>query len=146
MSDIQKADPNARRRALLLVIIGTIVGAAIIFGFESYRPALQGWILSEPDKVIDRIIIVMVASGCVLSAPLLVFGAYFLMLGAKVSRAQQYPPPAQPVIRDIVIVRGEAAVVRGKILKILAVCMFAAAVFIPILIWLIALALIERAT
>jgi len=113
MSEIQKADPKARRRAVLSVVIGTIVGAAFILGFESYRAALQEWILSEPGKVSDRLNLVFLVAACVLSAPLLVFGAYIWVLGARVTRARQYPPPAQSVIRDTLVVRGRAAVLGG---------------------------------
>ncbi len=144
MGEIQKTDPKTRRRALLAVAIGTLVGAAFILGFESYRTTLQGWILSEPGQSSDKIKLVLLAAAAVLSAPLLVFGAYIWVLGARVTRAQQYPPPAQPVIHDTLVVNGRAAVLRGNVMKVLAVCLIAAAVLIPVLFWRVALMLAER--
>ena len=144
MSEIQKADPKARRQALLLAIIGTIVGAALILGFDSNRSVLQEWILSEPSKLADRIIVVLLAPACVLSALLLCLGAYCWVLGARVSGAQQYPPPAQAVIRDTRVVRGRPAVHRGNMLKALAVCIIAAAFLLPIAFWRLAVMFSER--
>lgn len=138
MSDIQKADPKARRRAVFVAVIGTIVGATFILGFESYRAALQDWILSEPGQSADKLKLVLLAAAAVLSAPLLVFGAYIWVLGARVTRAQQYPPIAQPVIRDTLVVNGRAAVLRGNILKVLAVCLIAAAFLLPVAFWRLA--------
>jgi hypothetical protein len=138
MSDTQKADPKARRRALLAVLVGTLVGASFILSFESYRAALQDWILSEPGQSSDKIKLVLLTVAVVLSAPLLVFGAYIWVLGARVTRAQQYPPPVMPVFRDTRIVRGQPAVLRGNIMKVLAVCLIVAALVTPVVFWRLA--------
>jgi hypothetical protein len=144
MSEIQKADPATRRRALFLLLIGIIVGAALILGFESYSAALQEWILSDPDKDSERIIFIMLVSACVTSAPLLVMGAYCWVLGARVSRAEQYPPPAQLVFRDTLVVRGPAAVRRGNMFKALAICFITIAFLFPVLFWRLAVMVAER--
>ncbi len=144
MNEIQKADPKARRRALLTVAIGTFVGASFIFGFESYRSVLHEWILSEPGQSSDKIKLVLLTVAAVLSAPLLVFGAYIWVLGVSVARTQQYPPPAMTVFRDTRVVRGRPAVLRGNIMKVLAVCLIVAALVTPVVFWRLAVVFSER--
>jgi hypothetical protein len=41
MIEIRRADPAARRRAVLLVVLGALVGSLLIAGFERYGPALR---------------------------------------------------------------------------------------------------------
>lgn len=48
---MQKADPVARRQAVVLFILGAVVGALLIHGFERYRLPLHDWLLSEPGEV-----------------------------------------------------------------------------------------------
>jgi hypothetical protein len=40
-----------------------------------------------------------------------------------VLRARQFPPPEYRVIRDTPVIGGQAAVLRGRGLKVLAVCL-----------------------
>lgn len=123
MTEVRRADPAARRLTVLLVIVGVLVATLLIVGFERYRTLLRDWLLSEPGELGYRVRLVFFLSAAVLSAPLVAFAVYLWSLGAKVLRVRQFPPPGYRVIRDTPVIGGQAAVLRGRSLKVLAVCL-----------------------
>lgn len=143
MTEIRKADPAARRQAVLLVIISTLVGTALIFGFEHYRTPLRDWLASEPRDVAHRLTLIFFLAAAVLSAPLFAFAAYLWSLGAKVLCSREFPPPGSRVIRDTPIIEGQAAVLRGRVLRALALGLGAASALLCLLLWQLARALRE---
>ena len=137
MKEIQKADPAARRQAVLLVIFGMAVGALLIAGIEHFREPFREWLLSEPAETARRAKLAMYVSGFVVSAPVIAFAIYLWLLGARVLRAQQFPPPGFRVIRDTPVVGGHGAVNRGHAMQVLAVCLgMSAALLWLFLVWL----------
>jgi hypothetical protein len=134
MTEFRRADPAQRRRAVLLVVLGTVVGALLILGFERYRTPLRDWLLSEPEER-ARVKLVLSLTGALLSAPLVAFAGYLWSLGARVVRAEVFPPPGYRVIRDTPIIVGPAAVVRGRGLKALALCLGIASALLWLLLW-----------
>ena len=64
--------------------------------------------------------------------------SYLWSLGAKVLRARQFPPPGYRVIRDTPVIGGQAAVLRGRGLKVLAVCLALASALLWLLLWRLA--------
>lgn len=145
MVEIRKADPAARRRAVAFVILGTAIGAALIVGFEDYRTPLRDWLLSEPGDARLRVKLMFLLVGIVLAAPLLAFAAFLWSLGARVSRAQEFPPPGYRVIRDTPVISGPAAVVRGRGLKGLALGLVMASALLWLLLWRLVVVLGDRA-
>ena len=120
MTEVRRADRAARRLAVVLVIVGVLAATLLIVGFERYGTPLRDWLLSGPGELGYR---VRLLSAAVLSAPLVAFAVYLWSLGAKVLRARQFPPPGYRVIRETPVIGGQAAVLRGRGLKVLAVCL-----------------------
>ena len=145
MNEIQKADPAARRQAVLLVIFGTAVGALLIAGFEHFREPFREWLLSEPAETARRAKLAMYVSGFVVSAPVIAFAIYLWLLGARVLRAQQFPPPGFRVIRDTPVVGGHGAVNRGHAMQVLAVCLGMSAALLWLFFWWLARTISEGA-
>jgi hypothetical protein len=135
MSEIQKADPDARRQAILVIVLGAALGGLLISGFENFREAFGEWLASEPAETARRAKLAITLSVFVLSAPAIVAAIYFWLLGSKVLRAQQFPPPGFRVIRDTPIVRGPAAVTRGHVIQVLAVCLGVSAGVLCLFFW-----------
>jgi hypothetical protein len=135
-----------RRLAVLLVILGTAVGALLILGLERYRTPLRDWLLSEPGDQARRVRLVFSVTATVLSAPLVAFAVYLWSLGAKVVRAGAFPPPGYRVVRDTPVITGRAAVGRGRGLKALALCLGVASALMWLLLWWLGSAFSERAT
>jgi len=104
MNEVRRADPAARRQAVIFVVFGTFAGVLLILGYERYRIPLRDWVLSDPGKFALRVKLVFLLSGAFLAAPLVAFAIYLWSFGASVLRAQQFPPPGYRVIRDTPII------------------------------------------
>ena len=144
MNEIQKADPAARRQAVLLVIFGTAVGALLIAAFEHFREPFREWLLSEPAETARRAKLAAYVSAFVLCAPVIAFAIYLWLLGARVLRAQQFPPPGLRVIRDTPVIGGRGAMIRGHVFQILAVCLGMSAALLCLFFWWLARTISER--
>ena len=138
MNEIQKADPAARRQAVLLIIFGTALGALLIAAFEHFREPFHEWLLSEPAESASRAKLAIRVSVFVLTVPVIVFAIYLWRLGARVLRVQQFPPPGFRVIRDTPVVEGHGATTRGYVIQILAVCLGIGAALLWMFFWWLA--------
>jgi hypothetical protein len=65
ITDVQRADSAARRKAIIIVIISAIVGSVLIVAFESKRSHLFDWLLSDQEKSVHRLKI-FIFFGCCL--------------------------------------------------------------------------------
>ena len=135
MTDMQRADPAARRQAVWLLVAGTVVGALLILAFERYQLPLARWIRADPRDAAHRLTLALVAGAIVLSAPAVLFAGYLWKLGGRVLRAQQFPPPGYRAIRDTPIVTGPGAALRGQMFRILAVCLGTASLLLWLMLW-----------
>ena len=135
MNEVQKADPEARRKAMLVLIFAAALGGLLISGFDHIREPFREWLQSDPAETARRARLALSVSMLVLSVPAIAFAIYFWLLGRKVLLAQQFPPPAYRVIRDTPIVRGAVAVTRGHAIQILAVCVGVAVGILCLFIW-----------
>jgi hypothetical protein len=66
------------------------------------------------------------------------FAVYLWLLGKRVLRAQQFPPPGFRVIRDTPVMDGPTAVVRGQVIQTLALCLGLAAALLWLFFWWLA--------
>jgi hypothetical protein len=142
---VQKADPKARRLALVFILIGMIVGALLILAVEQYQGTNRDKILSDPANTSERIRLTLLVSAALLSTPLLLFAAYCWTLGAKVRRAQRFPPPNVRVIRDTPVVYGDDAVFRARVLQALAVSLLVVTGLLLAAFWYVTVTLTGRA-
>ena len=145
MKEIQKADPAARRQAILVIVFATAAGALLIAGFEHLREPFHDWLSSEPAETARRAKLALYVSAFILSAPVIAFAVFLWLLGARVLRAQQFPPPGFRVIRDTPVVGGRGATVRGHVIQILAVCLGGSAALLWLFFWWLARTISEGA-
>jgi hypothetical protein len=123
---------------VLVLLVGTCVGALLILGFEQYRSPLRDWIVAEPEASAQRVKLAFLVLATLLLAPLLAFAVYVWFLGARVLRAREFPPPGFRVIRDTPVITGERAIFRGRLLKMLALGCGIAAVALGSILWRLA--------
>jgi hypothetical protein len=138
MSEIQKADPKARRHAILVLGCSALIGAAAILAFLSYRPALEGWVTEDPAQMRGRLRLVLGALGVLLTAPLAGLAVYLWRLGSRVVQARRFPPPGMAVIRDTPVLWDRDAERRGRWMQLFAALLAVAACMMLGLLWLIA--------
>ena len=135
MREVQKADPEARRRAILVLVFAAALGGLVISSFDHFREPFREWLQSDPAQTARRARLALSVSMLVLSVPAIAFAIYLWLFGSKVLRTQQFPPPGFRVVRDTPIVRGPAAVTRGHAIQVLAVCLGFAAGILCLFIW-----------
>jgi hypothetical protein len=132
MTEVRRADPTARRAAALVLVVGTCIGALLLAALTRYRIPLSDWVLADRAQRIELVFVILTALG---SLPLLGLAVYLWSLGGKVVRAREFPPPGLRVVRDTAIVTGERAVLRGRLLKLLAIVCGTASVVLAGLLW-----------
>jgi hypothetical protein len=120
MTNIRRADPATRRQTLLFLLVGALVAALLIAAFERYRVPLREWVLAEPAPSAQRVMLVFLLCAALLLAPLLAFAVCRWSLGERVFRGREFSLPGLRVIRDTPIITGEAAISRGRQLRVLA--------------------------
>ncbi len=135
MSEIQKADPRARRRAIITLVLGTLIGCAVILLFQHYAPALQDWMLKDPEELATRIAYALLLFAALFSVPLLAFAVYLWRFGSQVVGAERFPPPGLPTVRDTPVLRGLPARRRGRLAQGLAGCLAFLAGASPTVLW-----------
>jgi hypothetical protein len=135
MTEIRRADPHARRRALLIIAGGAIVGAGLIWAWDQFRPDLHAWLVAEPGARSRRLGVLLLAVAAVVVVPLVGFAVYLWRLGSRILRERQFPPSGWTVVRDTAILRGPAAARRGRVVRGAAALLLVAATVLALLLW-----------
>lgn len=135
MTVVQKAAPAVRRKALVIIFVGVIVGAFFIFGFQRHKSELIDWLLSDPEQLAYRIRLFCLMIAVAGSVPLFAYSAYLWSYGYKVVRSQRFPLTNQGVVRDTPILEGQSAIYRGRIIKVLAASLAVFGVILFVALW-----------
>lgn len=132
MAEVQQADPRARRLAVSLIVVGTLAGAGLITVAGSARPVLEAWVAASPESRL-RVVMWLVMLSTV--APVILMAVYLWRLGSRITRARRFPPPGLRVVRQTVVLTGDAASRRGRLLQILAGGLAAAGALLGFTLW-----------
>ena len=135
MTEIQRADPKSRRQALVVTLVGALIGAVLIMVFTQYRPELGAWLGDTPPETRKRFGIVLAVMGALGGALLLGLAVYLWFFGRRVIRAQRFPLAGSLVVRDTPVLRDRAAIRRGRLFEALAVAFFVAALGYLFALW-----------
>lgn len=134
MSQIQKADPKARNRAMGLILAGTVMGTAAISAYNRYQADIFFWLESNTEWLADNSGVLFLL-GLVMFSPLFALSGYLLIYGRRIVSAGRMPPPGSSVMRDTAIVTGVRAVRRGRVLQLLSLFLLLAGAAIPTIFW-----------
>ena len=141
MSDIQRADPRARRAALLILVSATVAGGLILAIVTARRSDLEAWVLQD---VTGRARVLAWGLTVLTAGPLAGMAVYYWRLGGRVVRARRFPLPGARVVRDTPVLIGDAARQRGRLAQICAVGFGAAGVLFVVFFWRLISALEHR--
>jgi hypothetical protein len=117
--EIQKADPQLRRRAIMIAAIAVVAGAALIYLFQSNETFLQDWVRREAKNTMARLRWIFIGLAVALTVPPLAFAGYLWRLGQRVRNAARFPPAGTAVLIDTVVLTGDVARRRGWVFQIL---------------------------
>ncbi|MCX4187290.1 hypothetical protein [Methylophaga sp. OBS4] len=136
MNQIQKADPKARRKAIMTLLGGVLIGTALFFVLEYFIGNINLWLQSHAEFLLSHTYVVFLVMS-VLVLPVLLMAAYLIRFANKIIKTRCFPPPNTPVTRDVVILQGKMAVRRGRLIQILSWIILLAACAVPVTVWYI---------
>lgn len=134
MTQIQRADPAARRRALKLLLVGLVLGLILIQLLETALEEQEQWLLDNLPLILENSQLVVVL-GIVMALPLAGLSIYLLLFANRIARAERFPPPGVAVTRDTPVIEGAAARRRAWLLRILAMVIFLCGYTLPWVLW-----------
>ncbi len=118
--EILRADPRLRKRLLTALVVTSLSGTVVLFILQGMLANLQnlhGEAFERARNGLAAAFTWSIAGSVVLAISASV---WLWRVGSRSQNALQFPPPGLRVVRDIVILRGEQAVRRGRLLQILA--------------------------
>jgi hypothetical protein len=119
--EILKADPKTRQRHILFVFVSAVIGGVAVYLVNRHWLRLETELQAKPTP--ERVAEILAQFKLVFS---LVYGVMCLVVvnlfyqALKILRTGQFPLPDAKVIRDTVVLRGQAARNRAFILMGLA--------------------------
>lgn len=133
---IQKADPEARIKAIKSLLIGLLAGSLLFLLFNQLVGSLNQWIADNAEFLVTHHYVAFLVI-LLPVAPVIALSIFLIRYAGKIVRSQRFPPPNTPVIRDIRVIEGQSAVTRGRIIQLLCWIILLAASTIPLLVWYI---------
>jgi len=106
---IIKADNKTRIIYLILILILVLLAIALYIYWQSYYSRLTILAEQHPDEALMKV--VGLIKIFILINPIIILGfmIYFISLGTKTYKSNQFPPPGVKVIRDIRLRKGHKA-------------------------------------
>ena len=132
MPQTQLADPIARRRALIALIVLAVAGVFAYMRLEEWLSQLEA---SDPDHARAALASALLWTSAAMASAIAALGVYFLLLGHRVRRAERFPPPGAKVARDTPVVTGSAARTRALLLQLIAGVLLGCAVVLLAMAW-----------
>lgn len=133
--EMQRADPRARRAALIVVAAMLPVGLPLVWLTRSSLPFVGDWLTEDPARTLPRLRILALALSVALAVPTVALTAFLWRVGASIVQAERFPPPGVAMTRDTVVMRGAAARRRGRTIQLLAAAMALAAAGLIVVLW-----------
>ena len=118
--EIQHADPVARRRVLIAVLVIVVLGSIGWAALQAWLDGLRSLPAAEAQRSLATALQLLVAH---LGLGVAGLAIYILFLASRTRRALRYPPPGSSVVRDTPVVVGDRARVRATLLRIVGCAM-----------------------
>jgi hypothetical protein len=120
MPEIQYADPAARRRVLLLFAVVLVVMLPLAWAGDRW---LDGVLALERTEARAALAIGLRRAVAAVALLLIAYAAHVFRHGRRIARTGRFPPPGVSVIRDTVVLEGDAARRRALLIQAIACCL-----------------------
>ncbi len=132
MAEIQRGDAHNRKVAILALVMVLLGGAVLLVQFESWLTAVRGMPNEAARESLTTVFRWSVGIGTVVIA---LAGCHFWWWGRRVRHTLRFPPPGATLLRDTVVLEGQAAASRGTVLEIFGITLILCAVGIALVSW-----------
>jgi hypothetical protein len=136
MVQIQKADPVARRKAIIGIALGLVIGCLLFLMLEWLLGNVNQWIERHAEFLVEHHYIAFLVM-LVPVAPVIAFSGYLIIYAGRIVKSGRFPPPGTAVIRDVRVIEGRSAIIRGRVAQLLCWIILLSASAIPLIIWYI---------
>ena len=116
MAEIQQADAHFRKIAILALLGILLGGGVLLIQFESWLADIRSMPVEVARKALTRVFGWSMGIGTVTT---FLGGCYFWWWGSRVRCARRFPLSGATVLRDTVVLEGQAAASRGIVLQLL---------------------------
>lgn len=134
MAEIQRADEQSRRLAIGALIVVVIGGVAFGMVSEEWIAQVRSLPVEEAKQSLSRVFVLCM--GMLILSVCLVAG-HFWCVGERVRQTLRFPPAGATVVRDTVVLSGQAAATRGRLLKVFGVVLMFCAIALGVMSWLV---------
>ncbi|MDH5348480.1 MAG: hypothetical protein OEW13_11305 [Nitrospira sp.] len=134
MAEIQRADDRTRKVAIIVLVVVLISGVVLWVVFEEWMMAVRSLPVEAARASLSRVFSLCMA---IMVVCVCVAGWHCWRIGERVQRSLRFPPPDATVVRDAVVLSGQAAVSRGRLLQILGVILILCAIGLAVMSWLV---------
>ena len=134
MVTIQPANTHARKKALVVVLITTCCGFAVLSAYSYFEAEIYRYIEDNVEDLIEHSYLAGLL-GLVMAAPVIAAAGYLYVYGHRATKAQRMPPPGYEVVRDTRVFEGDPARMRGRIVQLLALMLLLCATLVPFVLW-----------
>jgi len=141
MAEVQPADPRARRLAFLILAVGFVLGALLLWGLNSGGPTIERWLKEDPSAMVPRARMLLLALALIMAGPPVAAGVYLWRFGTRVVTSTRFPPPGARLVQDMVVLTGDAARNRGRIAQGAGLVLLFAGCVMALLLWRLAAAI-----
>ncbi len=108
--EVQRADPGYRLAAGLGTLVLAAVALVVLWVMRSQMHRLEALAESDLPAAVERAMWMVAAVAWSGALGFVGVGAWFWLLGRRIRRAGQYPPPGMKVLRDVAVRRGRKAI------------------------------------
>ncbi len=134
---MSKIEQSASKTVIILSVIFFILLALLLIGFRYYQPEIIKWMLQKPQDLLFRMRIVFMPLITFICLPLFWFSVYFYKMGNRVIKTETFPISNKFANNPQMIVYGQEAIKRGKLLKMVAYIILFTIVILYGGVWLI---------
>jgi hypothetical protein len=132
VSDIQRADPSARRTALVIVAAAFVLGGIAVPLANLFGPGIDSWFAADFE---NRASEVLRLTALVTSGSAILMAAYLWWVGHRIVRSRRYPPPGLPMLYDTPVLTGVPAESRGRLMRTVALVIGISGILLGVFLW-----------
>ena len=134
MAEIQRADDQSRRWAIVAVIMVLIGGVVLWMVSEEWMAEVRGLPVEAAKQSLSRVFLLCIG---IMIICLGVVSWHCWHVGKRVRQTLRFPPPGATVMRDTVVLSGQAAATRGRLLQVFGVILILCAIASGVMSWLV---------
>ncbi|BBM82166.1 hypothetical protein [Candidatus Uabimicrobium amorphum] len=135
--EIIKADPQAKKKALAMLILGACFAMGVIFFSKNFFADIQQLAQKQPKQAFAKFqFFVLIIAGS-MTIMLMGFAMWLTLLSRRIYVEQCFPPSGMKVLGDTKVIRGSAARRRACVGFLIAPCLLLCALGVPMIMWLL---------